>query len=123
MRVLHLLALMFLALISSAVSAHELTMAEMEVRETAPGEFLWQWTASGDKAAAVELAPVWPESCAAQMNMLRCGDKGLFGTLGVNGVGKRYSAAIVKILARWSGSRLHAHCRPTRGALVRLGGG
>jgi hypothetical protein len=72
-------------------------MAEMEVRETAPGEFLWQWTASGDKSAAVELTPVWPEGCAAEMNMLRCGDKGLFGTLNVNGVGERYSAAIVKI--------------------------
>jgi hydrogenase/urease accessory protein HupE len=97
MRALHLLLLMFLALASSAVSAHELTMAEMEVRETAPGEFLWQWTASGEKAAAVELTPVWPESCAAEMNMLRCGDKGLFGTLMVKGVGERYSAAIVKI--------------------------
>lgn len=97
MRALHLLLLMFVALASSAVSAHELTMAEMEVRETAPGEFLWQWTASGEKAAAVELTPVWPESCAAEMNMLRCGDKGLFGTLTVQGVGERYSAAIVKI--------------------------
>ena len=97
MRSLHLLMLMLLALVSGAVSAHELTMAEMEVRETAPGEFLWQWTASGEKAAAVELTPVWPESCTAEMNMLRCGDKGLFGTLGVDGVGKRYSAAIVKI--------------------------
>lgn len=97
MRALHLLLLMFLALASSAVCAHELTMAEMEVRETAPGEFLWQWTASGEKAAAVELTPVWPESCAAEMNMLRCGDKGLFGTLEVQGVGERYSAAIVKI--------------------------
>jgi len=97
MRSLHLLMLMLLALVSGAVSAHELTMAEMEVRETAPGEFLWQWTASGEKAAAVELMPVWPESCTAEMNMLRCGDKGLFGTLGVDGVGQRYSAAIVKV--------------------------
>ncbi|WP_230979419.1 HupE/UreJ family protein [Steroidobacter gossypii] len=72
-------------------------MAEMEVRETAPGEFLWQWTASGNRAAGTELSPVWPESCVADMNMLRCGEKGLFGTLEVQGVGERYSAAIVKI--------------------------
>lgn len=97
MRKLHLLILAFLALVSSAVSAHELSMAEMEVRETSPGEFLWQWTASSDKAPAVVLAPVWPEGCAAEMNMLRCGEKGLFGTLRVDGVGKEYSAAIVKI--------------------------
>lgn len=97
MRKLHLLMLAFLALVSSAVSAHELSMAEMEVRETSPGEFLWQWTASSDKAPAVVLAPVWPQSCAADMNMLRCGEKGLFGTLRVDGVGEDYSAAIVKI--------------------------
>lgn len=97
MRAVHLLILMLATFVSSAVSAHELSMAEMEVRETAPGEFLWQWTASGNKAAATELSPVWPESCVADMNMLRCGAKGLFGTLEVNGVGERYSAAIVKI--------------------------
>ncbi|MDY6945356.1 MAG: HupE/UreJ family protein [Pseudomonadota bacterium] len=97
MRAFHLLILGLLALVSNAVCAHELSMAEMEVRETAPGEFLWQWTASGDKAAAVELTPVWPESCTAEMNMLRCGEQGLFGTLNVKGVGERYSAAIVKI--------------------------
>jgi hydrogenase/urease accessory protein HupE len=97
MRKLHLLLLAFLALVSSTVSAHELSMAEMEVRETSPGEFLWQWVASSDKAPAVVLAPVWPESCTAEMNMLRCGEKGLFGTLRVDGVGKEYSAAIVKI--------------------------
>ena len=97
MRKLHLLLLALLALVSSTVSAHELSMAEMEVRETSPGEFLWQWVASSDKAPAVVLAPVWPESCTPEMNMLRCGEKGLFGTLRVNGVGKEYSAAIVKI--------------------------
>jgi hydrogenase/urease accessory protein HupE len=92
-----LLILAFLSLVSSTVSAHELSMAEMEVRETAPGEFLWQWTASGDKAPAVVLVPVFPESCTVEMNMLRCGEKGLFGTLQVKGVGDMYSAAIVKI--------------------------
>jgi len=97
MRKLHLLMFAFLALVSSAASAHELSMAEMEVRETSPGEFFWQWTASSDKAPAVVLAPHWPESCAVDMNVLRCGEKGLFGTLRVDGVGEDYSAAIVKI--------------------------
>jgi hydrogenase/urease accessory protein HupE len=97
MRRLLLLMLAFLSLLSSASFAHELSMAEMEVRETAPGEFLWQWTASGDKAPAVVLVPVFPESCTVEMNMLRCGEKGLFGTLQVRGVGDMYSAAIVKI--------------------------
>jgi hypothetical protein len=29
--------------------AHEMSMAEMEVRETSPGEFFWQWSAQSDK--------------------------------------------------------------------------
>lgn len=97
MRVLHWLMLALLALTSTAVLAHEMSMAEMEVRETAPGEFLWQWTASGNRAASEELTPVWPHSCTADTNMLRCGESGLRGTLEVKGVGERYSAAIVKV--------------------------
>jgi hydrogenase/urease accessory protein HupE len=97
MRRLHLLVIALLALISDAVLAHEMSMAEMEVRETAPGEFLWQWTASGNRPASMELTPVWPDSCTADTNMLRCGDAGLRGTITVKGVGERYSAAVVKV--------------------------
>jgi hydrogenase/urease accessory protein HupE len=85
------------ALGCSAVSAHEMSMAEMEVREASPGEFLWQWTASGSRPASSELTPVWPASCTAEGNMLRCGESGLRGTLEVEGVGERYSAAMVKV--------------------------
>jgi hydrogenase/urease accessory protein HupE len=120
MRRLHLLILAFLALVSSAVSAHELSMAEMEVRETSPGEFLWQWTASSDKAPSVVLAPVWPESCTVDMNMLRCGEKGLFGTLRVDGVGEDYSAAIVKIY--WLDGQTRVFTLTTRQPEVHLYG-
>jgi hydrogenase/urease accessory protein HupE len=97
MRALHLVMIAFLALIPNAVLAHEMSMAEMEVRETAPGEFLWQWTASGSRPASEELAPVWPASCTVDASMLRCGEAGLRGTLTVKGVGERYSAAVVKV--------------------------
>jgi hydrogenase/urease accessory protein HupE len=97
MRVLHLMLITLLALFSNAAPAHEMSMAEMEVRETAPGEFLWQWTASGSRPANTELTPVWPGSCEADSNMLRCGEAGLRGTLTVKGVGERYSAAVVKV--------------------------
>jgi hydrogenase/urease accessory protein HupE len=97
MRAFHLVMVALLALISNAVFAHEMSMAEMEVRETAPGEFLWQWTASGSRPASMELSPVWPDVCKTDTNMLRCGEAGLRGTLKVEGVGERYSAAVVKI--------------------------
>ena len=85
------------ALLGSAASAHELSMAEMELREVARGEFLWQWSAGEKRPPALELTPVWPEGCRAEQNMLRCGPAGLQGALAIEGVGKRYSAAMVKV--------------------------
>jgi len=93
------LALLGLALLAGPACAHEMSMAEMEMRQISAGDFLWQWTASGAKPAAQELTPVWPEGCASapETNLLSCGERGLSGTMKVEGVGKRYSAAIVRI--------------------------
>ena len=96
-RGLRMLVLATLALLAGAAAAHEMTMAEMELRESTRGEFLWQWTSSGNKPAGEVLTPVWPENCRAEMNVLRCGEAGLRGTLAIEGVGKRYSAAMVKV--------------------------
>jgi hydrogenase/urease accessory protein HupE len=95
----HVAALMIAAaLLAAPAQAHEMTMAEMEVRETAPGEFLWQWSAQNDKRPmGDDLVPQWPDSCHAGPSVLHCGAAGLKGTMAVAGVGKRYSAAIVKI--------------------------
>jgi hydrogenase/urease accessory protein HupE len=86
-----------LTLMSGAAAAHEMSMAEMELREAQPGDFLWQWTASGNRPAGNVLRPVWPESCRAEANVLRCGEAGLRGTFAIEGVGKRYSAVMVKV--------------------------
>lgn len=80
-----------------AATAHELSMAEMEMREAAPGQFTWMWTASGGRPAASELTPLWPAGCVGEPNLLRCGEGGLKGRFSVDGVGKRYSAALVRI--------------------------
>jgi hydrogenase/urease accessory protein HupE len=95
-----LLALLALAtaMLPVAARAHEMTMAEMEVRETTPGEFFWQWSAQNDKRPmGDDLVPHWPESCEAGASVLHCGRAGLKGALSIDGVGKRYSAAIVKV--------------------------
>ena len=83
------------------VAAHEMTIAELELRETALGEFFWQWAASSDNLPAAEdLTPRWPGDCVAQANALRCGKDGLRGSLSIDGVGKRYSATLVKVFWR-----------------------
>ncbi len=101
-----LLALLLLAL-SGAAGAHELSIAEMEVRQLSANEFLWMWTASGNRPAGEELTPRWPEGCAADSNRLRCGPEGLAGTLAVEGVGRAYSAAIVKVF--WGDGNVRAY--------------
>jgi hydrogenase/urease accessory protein HupE len=99
LRICLLLALVLASsLRARPVSAHELTMAEMEVRETIPGEFFWQWSATNDKRPmGDDLKPHWPDNCHPQPNRLSCGADGLKGTLAIDGVGERYSAAIVKV--------------------------
>ena len=87
-----------LALTASPARAHEMSMAEMEVRETSPGEFLWQWSASSDKRPmGNDLVPHWPDGCSTGPNAVHC-SAGLAGTLAIDGVGKRYSAALVKVI-------------------------
>ena len=94
---LRCLLLFAVALLPRPSPAHEMSMAEMELRELSRGDFVWQWTASGSRPVADELTPVWPDTCTAEANMLRCGEDGLTGTLQVKGVGKRYSAAMVRV--------------------------
>ena len=86
-----------LAVIAQPASAHEMSMAEMQLRELSRGEFVWQWTATEKRPASEDLTPVWPSACRAEANLLHCGGAGLQGTLAVTGVGKRYSAALVKV--------------------------
>ena len=92
------LLLLVLALWLGAAGAHEMSMAEMEVRETSKGEFLWQWTATSDRQGNQKnMTPVWPEGCRAEGSVVRCGAAGLQGTLAIDGVGRDYSAAMVKV--------------------------
>ncbi len=95
--VLRRIVFVMMAVVATTANAHELSMAEMELREVSRGEFLWQWSAGDKRPPADELRPVWPEGCRAEQTMLRCGPSGLQGTLTIEGVGKRYSAAMVKI--------------------------
>jgi hypothetical protein len=96
-----------LLLTGSVAPAHEMSMAEMELRETRPREFLWQWTASGSRPASAELTPAWPDACVPEGNLLRCGEGGLRGVLSIDGVGQRYSAALVKVYWRDGQSRVY----------------
>lgn len=111
--------LLALALLAGAASAHEMSMAEMELRETATGEFVWQWTAS-NRAASDDLTPVWPSGCRSDGSFLRCGPDGLQGELAMEGVGQRYSAAMVKVI--WLGGQSRVYTLTAAQPTVRLYG-
>lgn len=103
MRRAHPLAMMrtlcalLLALLFGSAQAHELSIAEMELRQLTTTDFLWQWSASGKVPANEELTPAWPEGCSAEGQLLRCGKEGLRGKLTIEGIGKTYSAVLVKL--------------------------
>jgi hydrogenase/urease accessory protein HupE len=86
-----------LALLAFGAGAHEMSMAELQLREVSRGEFLWQWMATEKRAAADDLTPAWPEGCIAEDNVLHCGEHGMTGQLSIGGVGTNYSAALVKV--------------------------
>lgn len=87
-----------LSLLSPVLApAHELSMAELNLRELAPGEFLWSWGSGGaGRRPEEELSPVWPEACRSEGDRLSCAG-GLDGEVAVKGVGESYSAAMLRV--------------------------
>lgn len=113
---------MFATMLASCTSlavAHEMTMAEMQLREVAPGDFLWQWTAN--EKGRDELTPHWPDACRADANVLRCGAAGLSGALSIDGVGRAYSAALVKVF--WLDGQTRVYTLTASQPTVHLHGG
>ncbi len=93
-----LLLALFGMLATPVASAHEMSMAEIDLRELTKGEFLLIWGASGkNRPISDDLTPVWPAQCQFAEERLQCGAEGLSGTLTVQGVGKAYSAALVRV--------------------------
>lgn len=107
MRALRLLFLTVVGLWSAHLSAHEMTMAELELRESANGEFLWTWVAN-ERPITGELSVHWPDVCHADESVVHCGHAGLRGTLEVAGLGKSFSAAMVKVYWLDGQSRVYA---------------
>ena len=115
------LLVVFAVLSAAPARAHEMTMAEMEVRETTAGEFMWQWSASNDKRPmGDDLKPHWPAACTGDANFVHCGKEGMKGTLSIEGVGQRYSAALVKIV--WLDGQSHVYTITNAQASVQLYG-
>ena len=87
-----------LAFIACPAIGHEMTMAELQLRELSKGEFIWAWGQSGtSRPIAEDLTPHWPEGCRTEEQSLKCPPAGMIGQLSIDGVGEKYSAALVRI--------------------------
>jgi len=107
---------------AAGVSAHEMTMADLSLREVAPKEFVWGWGVPGKNTPiSQDLTPVWPEGCVGDANTVRCGERGLAGTLSVEGIGNKYSAVILRI--NWQDAQQSTHTLSKNRPDVRLFGG
>lgn len=108
-------------------SAHEMSIAELNLREVLPGEFLWTWGQGGiGRQPQDELTPHWPEGCRTEGDRLVCVG-GLTGTMTVDGVGDSYSAVMLRMLwldgtpqvytitASQKSARLYGSANDTRG--------
>jgi hypothetical protein len=96
-----------IATLAQAAGAHEMSMAEMQLHEMAPGQFLLQWAAGEKGDPRDSLTPVWPAGCVATENVLRCGPDGLSGTVSMEGVGSKFSAALLKVY--WRDGQSHVY--------------
>jgi HupE / UreJ protein len=101
-------ALLLLVVRSSSAPAHEMSMAEVELRELSRGQFVVTWGASGTgRPIDQDLTPHWPEGCHLEQQSLDCPPSGMIGPLSIEGVGQAYSAAIVRVI--WLGGQTRVH--------------
>jgi hypothetical protein len=84
-------------LAAGAALAHEMTLAELDLRETAPGQFIVQWSVGERRPPSEEIVVEWPSDCRAADTLLACGPSGLSGAVSMQGVGKSYSAVMLKV--------------------------
>lgn len=87
-------------------AAHEISMAEMEMRQASPTDFVWNWGA-GNRTGETVLRPRWPEGCTDDNGVLRCGPGGLTGRLGMDGVGDKFSAVLLRVHWLDGGTRVY----------------
>jgi hydrogenase/urease accessory protein HupE len=117
------LVLLALLLAGACACAHEMTMAEMTVRELQSGQLMWSWgIPAAGKPIESELQVRWPGDCREEEErVLRCGAGGLAGPLAVEGLGRSYSAAIINI--QWKSGEQRSYTLTPRRPEVRLYGG
>lgn len=93
-----------LALAAGIARAHEFRPAVLTLREQAPGTFAFRWQPAFDaqRKPLRDVAPVFPEHCRVEAEILDCQGRGL-GELTVSGLRRHPVDVVVRV--QWSDDR------------------
>lgn len=94
-----LLVAALLALAAAGAAAHQTSLAVMAVVEIQPGRYALRWENQPFLPGEDPVAAIWPDHCTADGPMLDCGEAGLTGQVGFEGLGVTQSAAMLKVRA------------------------
>lgn len=102
-----LLFVLWWLLCAPSAFAHTPTMSVLTVKERAHGEFVTSWKRTQviqDVGAAYDLLrPVFPEHCEFAPPRLSCGERGLTGRVGFDGLGDLNTAGMMEL--KWADGR------------------
>lgn len=92
-------ALLILVLLLGAglAQAHQISLAVMQFKESAPGRYTLRWIAKPLEGED-RLRAIYPPHCVFDDPVLTCGDQGLVGTVGFEGLGSNQSAAMFRVI-------------------------
>ncbi|MGF1447133.1 MAG: HupE/UreJ family protein [Pikeienuella sp.] len=99
-----LVAFLIAALSTMPAAAHVTELAVLSVQDRAPGaggfgdgRYMVGWEMKPSSEFGATLQPIFPEHCVFDEPLLDCGDRGLVGQLGFEGIGQGQSAALFKV--------------------------
>ena len=98
--------LLILQLLAQSAYAHNTPIALLTLSERQVGVFDIEWTYSSTSNVNPP-KPTFPAQCTFDHPRLNCGEQGLVGTLSMEQLGERYSAAVVQI--QWQDGRTDAY--------------
>lgn len=85
------------ALPNTPAIAHSQDLAMLQVTELGEGQYTWSWSTKPTLLGAVDLKPRFPPHCEVEGVSIECGETGMVGRLGFDGIGTELSGAIFRL--------------------------
>ena len=96
-RLIAIVSALLLGLLATSPQAHVTELAVLSILDMGNGTYRIVWEAKPNTEIGSELEPIFPEHCVHSGAELDCGQDGLAGTIGFEGIGEGQSAALFKL--------------------------